>query len=97
MNKTTPNRFPHPNIFVYYCLSRKSELEITNFLLNNFDIPKKRIKKNMHLTIYHSRRLIPGFYNYVKKIHLICNMFETRLMTLNPGGENIDSKIIEAN
>ena len=33
MNKTTPNRFPHPNIFVYYCLSRNSELEIVPVMI----------------------------------------------------------------
>lgn len=58
---------------------------------------RKRIVKNMHLTVYHGRRSMPGLLTRVEPIELVIPTAETRFMVMAPGGENPRADLEPAN
>ena len=57
-------------------------------LLHECEIPRRAIQPNLHLTVYHGRRPLPGLTPGGWDNHIVADSLETRSMVLAPGGEN---------
>lgn len=82
---TTTTKF---EIWAQLILSSNDSDHIRNFCINELRIDPKKIIRNLHLTVYHSRRPMPGVIPLEKNIHLVLPINETRFMVMAPGGEN---------
>ena len=82
------------NYYVMLFLDKVDEEMIQDFFTTTFYVPKNKVRKNLHLTLYHSRRSLKGKVNFNSSISLFCNISETRFMTMTPGGENPKSGVI---
>ena len=69
-------------------VSAYSEDQIRKFLSEVCGVKKKRLQSGLHLTVYHSRRPIPGLCEGARPLQIIADTLETRFMPLAPGGEN---------
>ena len=69
-------------------VSAYSEDQIRKFLSEVCGVKKKRLQSGLHLTVYHSRRPIPGLCEGARPLQIIADTLETRFMPLTPGGEN---------
>ena len=69
-------------------VSRESEDEIARFLSARCGVRSKRIASDLHLTVYHGRRPLPGLREGSWPIEVSLDVQETRFMVLAPGGEN---------
>ena len=69
-------------------VSLRSEDQIRKFFSEVCGVKKKRLKSRLHLTVYHSRRVIPGLRERARPLQIIADTLETRFMALTPGGEN---------
>ena len=57
-------------------------------LLHECEIPRRAIQPNLHLTVYHGRRPLPGLTPDGWDNHIVADSLETRFMVLAPSGEN---------
>ena len=62
--------------------------ELIGRMLRDCEIPKKTIQRDLHLTVYHARRPLPGLVPSCKSVRIVADVLETRFMVLAPGGEN---------
>ena len=69
-------------------VSKRSQQEIKHILNYECEIPESVIQRDMHLTIYHGRRLLPGLVPYCDFVQIESDVTETRFMVFVPGGEN---------
>ena len=69
-------------------LSAESETEVHRFLISSLGVSRQFLRKNLHLTIYHSRRRLPGLEDYQEDIKVEVEPKYWRFMTIAPGGEN---------
>lgn len=61
---------------------------IHEFFVRTIGIKARKVISNLHLTVYHARRDMPGVVSLSEPIHLIIPTRETRFMVMAPGGEN---------
>ena len=85
---------PTYQIFALLFLNKKNEEEISHVLTNICKIPKECVQRRMHMTIYHSRRPLPGVSFGSWSENIKANIDETRFMVLAPGGENPKANLI---
>lgn len=69
-------------------VSSDSAAAIRDALSESCDIPRRAIATNLHLTVYHARRLLPGLFPRHEIVDITADVHETRFMVLAPGGEN---------
>ena len=69
-------------------VSETCESTIKAWLLEYLRVRPGRIKSNLHLTVYHGRRPLPGVIEHRSSIDILAPTDEMRLMVLAPGGEN---------
>ena len=69
-------------------LSKEDCSRIHDFFVSEFDIKPRSIVRNMHITVYHARRPIPGVISMSEPTRVILAASETRFMVMAPGGEN---------
>lgn len=74
-------------IYALLGVEARSEVRIREFFQSR-RIPSRAIKKNLHLTVYHGRRKLPGFSPFEHPVNIAANVLETRFMVMAPGGEN---------
>lgn len=75
-------------VYALLFVSRDCQKHMTHILNHRCGIPAKAIVPRMHLTVYHARRLLPGLEAYLRKVHIMADVAETRFMVMAPGGEN---------
>ena len=63
-------------------------MRIREWLVSECRIKPNCVVRNMHVTVYHARRPIPGLLPAVEAAQIIVPTAETRFMVLAPGGEN---------
>ena len=85
---------PTYQIFSLLFLNKKNEEEISHVLTDICKIPKECVQRRMHMTIYHSRRPLPGVSFGSSTENIKANIDETRFMVLAPGGENPKANLI---
>lgn len=77
-------------------VSKNSQQEIKQILIYECEIPNSAIQRDMHLTVYHGRRLLPGLVPYYDFVQIVANVAETRFMLFVPGGENPRREIVSS-
>ena len=89
MTPPRPRTSSHPNVYALLWLTQRCEANIVDFL-RSWGIPGKSIQRQMHLTVYHARRLLPGLPQHqpTRDVSIEADVEETRFMVLAPGGEN---------
>lgn len=75
-------------IWAQLLLSEEDRLRVRDFFVSEFGIKPGRIARNMHLTVYHARRPMPGVSPYAEAADLVLPAHQTRFMVMAPGGEN---------
>lgn len=81
-------------IWTQLIVSDQDVENIQKFFTEELSIKKKFLRKSYHLTVYHSRRPMPGVNPVIQNIQLILPVHETRFMVLAPGGENLRPDLI---
>lgn len=61
---------------------------IREFFISEFGITPRRVVRKMHVTVYHSRRPMPGLFPLTEPAHVVLPASDTRFMVMYPGGEN---------
>lgn len=74
-------------VWADFKVSRKSEQEIFNFFRFEWGVASEVIRRNLHLTIYHSRRPMPKIQPVSQSCHLAIDTMDLKFMVLAPGGE----------
>lgn len=69
-------------------MSYESEELIRTFFATQPGIQRNRISTDLHLTVYHARRRLPGLREGSWPTDITIDTSETRFMVLAPGGEN---------
>ena len=69
-------------------VSRESEQQIADMLVGQFGVRRGRVQSDLHLTVYHGRRRLPGLKEMSVPVNIEVDTAETRFMVLAPGGEN---------
>ena len=69
-------------------VSKTSEEQIRTFFSETYGVRRNRLQTDLHLTVYHGRRQLPGLSEICRPVRVIVNTAETRFMVLAPGGEN---------
>ena len=75
-------------LYVLLFLSKECEQKIHEFFISNYNIKKRKLIKNLHLTLYHSKRHLINPPDFNQNVNIMCDTNETRFMTMSPGGEN---------
>jgi len=71
---------------LFLCVSDRDR--IRDFFVSEFGITPPYIISNMHLTVYHARRPMPGVVSVTEAVNVVLQASETRFMVMAPGGEN---------
>ena len=83
------SRSSHPyEVNAMLWVSRDSEALIKEFLVEECGVRPNRVNADMHLTVYHGRRLLPELKEGSWLSDITIGTQETRFMVLAPGGEN---------
>lgn len=69
-------------------VSSSCEESIRAFFVERFSVRPNRVQLNLHLTVYHGRRPLPGLREIAVPVDITIDADETRFMVLAPGGEN---------
>lgn len=75
-------------IWAQLFLCERDRARIHDFFVTEFDVKSRYVIRNMHITVYHARRPIPGVVPMTKPVALVLPAVETRFMVMAPGGEN---------
>ena len=76
------------NIWAMLFLSDDDAYRVREFFTKDVGVKPGRIIANPHLTVYHSRRPMPGLRSTKERASLILAAADTRFMVMYPGGEN---------
>ena len=69
-------------------VSSECEQQITDVVVEQLGVKRSRIQSDLHLTVYHGRRRLPGLRDMSLPVDIVIDTAETRFMVLAPGGEN---------
>lgn len=61
---------------------------IHDFFVTEFGVKPRFVLRNLHITVYHARRPMPGVVSVTEPAALVLPAAETRFMVMAPGGEN---------
>lgn len=82
-----PNMHEH-EVYALLWVTRACEARIRDLLVERCQIPEDAVQRDLHLTVYHARRRLPGVTPISTPVRVFVNTAETRFMVLAPGGEN---------
>lgn len=75
-------------IWAQLFLCEKDCLRIREFFITKFNIKSRYVVRKMHVTVYHSRRAMPGVFPVIEPASVKLAANDTRFMVMAPGGEN---------
>lgn len=75
-------------VYAFLEVSKDCQEHITHILNSECGIPPGAVVRNMHLTVYHARRHLPGLAQCRREVNIEADVAETRFMVMAPGGEN---------
>lgn len=81
-----PRHLASVNAMIF--VSKESEEEVHSFFRSEWDIVRSKLRRNLHLTIYHARRALSGLESVTRREALSIPTQHFRLMVMAPGGEN---------
>ena len=74
--------------FVLLRLSKSSEKRLSDFLVDQLNFPRSRLKRNLHITLYEARRRLEGLSSFERSALIRVPSDVWRFMVVAPGGEN---------
>ena len=78
-----------PTIFVWaQLLLCKEDQEQVHSVLTDLGVPARFLVRNLHITVYHARRPMPGAALGIHEADAVIEVADTRFMVMAPGGEN---------
>jgi hypothetical protein len=80
------HRVRQTELWAKLILSDEDTARIHRFFVSEFEA--RRVLRNMHITVYHSRRPIRGVESHSEPARVILPASETRFMVMSPGGEH---------
>lgn len=83
-------------IWCQLILSKSCEKEVHDFFIRQFYIDPRYLVRNMHITLYHSRRPMFNLEEFKVNCNHVIDTMDTRFMVLAPGGENPHPDLIPA-
>ncbi len=69
-------------------LSRRDSQRIRRFFVREIGVNPQCVQRNLHLTVYHAARRLPGLKPFSERTRVVLAASETRFMVMAPGGEN---------
>lgn len=69
-------------------LCEEDRVRVHDFFVSEFGIKPRCVVRNMHITVHHARRPMPGVVSFAETAALVLTAAETRFMVMAPGGEN---------
>jgi hypothetical protein len=86
---TSPDLQTHTTeVWAMLRLAKRDAERIRGFFINVVGIRDECITRGIHLTVYHSRRNMPGIEAVSEAAKIALYAEDTRFMVLAPGGEN---------
>lgn len=79
---------PQHQVWALAYLDESSERGLRSFFASRMEVVSRRIKRDLHLSVYHARRPLPGALTSERAIDFTLPVSELRLMPMTPGGEN---------
>jgi len=76
------------DVWAQLYLCDKDRLRIRDFFTSRFKIKSRHVIKKMHISVYYSRRPMPGLKPITESVSVTLPSAETRFMVMAPGGEN---------
>jgi hypothetical protein len=67
---------------------RESERDVRDFFVSKLKLREEFVESKLHLTVYHSRRKLPGLASYIERATVEVEPEYWRFMAMAPGGEN---------
>lgn len=87
MRRRRPPRSDHA-VWALLFMSRESEQAVRDFFVSQLKLSADFVESRLHLTVYHSRRKLPGLEPYSEQVRIEVEPEYWRFMSLAPGGEN---------
>jgi hypothetical protein len=78
----------HHEVWAQFLLARSDQARIRAFFVDVCGVRPDRVVQNMHLTVYHARRPLPGIVRTTEPVTFVLPAEVTRFMVMAPGGEN---------
>jgi hypothetical protein len=78
----------HVRIYAMLFLSAECERRVHDVLHRECGVPRDKLVRQLHLTVYECRRMMPGLLTGSWPVRIAANIAETRFMLMGPGGEN---------
>lgn len=69
-------------------LCEEDRIRVHDFFVSAVGVKPRRIVRNMHITVYHARRPMPGVMSICEPVQVTVAAAATRFMVMAPGGEN---------
>lgn len=69
-------------------LSSEDCARVRSFFRSEFGVTARHMVRNMHLTVYHARRPMPGVETRAESSCVVVPATDFRFMVMSPGGEN---------
>jgi hypothetical protein len=79
---------PQHQVWALAYLDEPSERGLRSFFASRTEVVSRRIRRDLHLSVYHARRPLPGVMASERSIDFTLPVSELRLMPMMPGGEN---------
>lgn len=79
---------PQHQVWALACLDEESERALRSFFASRPEVVPKRVRQDLHLSVYHARRPLRGLTASERAIDFTLPVSELRLMPMAPGGEN---------
>lgn len=84
---STPNRVTF-EVWAQLFLCETDCNRVREFLVSELGVRPTSVVRNMHITVYHARRPMPGLKSLSEPTSIVLAASETRFMVMAPGGEN---------
>lgn len=69
-------------------LSKRDAHRIRRFFISEIGVKPRFVLRNLHITVYHAGRNMPGIKPVSEPAKVVLPALETRFMVMAPGGEN---------
>jgi hypothetical protein len=91
MDEIIPNAI---GLWAFLFLCENDCIRIREFFACDWDIDRRFVLREMHISVYHAQREMPGVASIVEPVRIILPAAETRFMTFAPGGVEATPEII---
>lgn len=81
-------RIDTTEVWAQLVLSVEDSARVQDFFLTKIGVKRRSLVRAMHITVYHSRRPMPGLTSVSESASVVVPAQDMRFMVMAPGGEN---------